>query len=151
MILLNTYSKLSSIGQTMVNISHQWKEPINHIYYAINSIEAAKEFDDANLSNIIDTSLREIKKTTNYMANTGRNFLYLYEERNEIQNVSIRACVEFSLTILQKDLTQESVKILLNADSKHQLLTDKYLLSNVFVILFENSIKAFKQNATQNL
>lgn len=146
LILINKYSKLSTIGQAMINISHQWKEPINHIYYAINNIQAAKEFKDPNLENIIDISLNDIKNTTLYMQDTGKNFLNLYEDTNKIEKLNILDCVYFSLSILRNEFDKSNIDIKINSSEIHIVETDKYLLSNVFIVIFENALKAFKLN-----
>lgn len=146
LILINKYSKLSTIGQAMINISHQWKEPINHIYYAINNIQAAKEFKDPNLENIIDQSLNDIKNTTIYMQDTGKNFLNLYEDTNVMEPLNVLDCVYFSFSILKNEFDKLNIDIQINSTEKYIIKTDKYLLSNVFIVIFENALKAFKSN-----
>jgi two-component system, sensor histidine kinase LadS len=150
LILINKYSKLSTIGQAMINISHQWKEPINHIYYAINNIQAAKEFKDSNLENIIDESLKDIKNTTIYMQDTGKNFLNLYEDTNKIEKLNILDCVYFSLSILRNEFDKLNIDIKINSSRNYSIQSDKYLLSNVFIVIFENALKVFKLNHIEN-
>lgn len=145
LILLNKYSKLSTIGQAMINISHQWKEPINHIYYSINNIQAAKEFKDPNLEDIINKSLQDIKNTTLYMQDTGRNFLSLYEEKSLIEDIDIVNIIHFSTNILKNELDKLNVDLKIDIQIKVILYTDKYLIANVFLVILENSIKIFKQ------
>jgi len=144
LIVMNEYSKLSVLGQSMINISHQWKEPINHIYYAINNIYAAKEFQDPNLSKIIDDSLEEIKSTTSYMADTGKNFLNHYKEEVQLERLPLKQIINFSYNILKRELEKEHIDFVLQNHSDCYINSDKYLLSNVFIVLLENSIKAFR-------
>lgn len=150
LILINEYTKLSTIGQAMINVSHQWREPINHIHYSINNILAAKEFHDPNLLSIIDASLEDIKKTTSYMLDTGENFLDLYENKNKIEDIDILEIIYFSISIFKKEI--DTLKIDLKIDLKEGALlhTDKYLVSNVFLVILENAIKIFKQRKIKN-
>ena len=122
LILVSEYSKLSTIGQSMVNISHQWKEPINHIYYAVNNIIAAKEFNDPNLSNIIDDSVNQIKDTTKYMTNTAKNFLSIYEDKTIIKNIEITKSIELIIEILKKEISEMNVKIKINSNYNNFIL-----------------------------
>lgn len=150
LILINKYTKLSTVGQAMINISHQWKEPINHIYYSINNIQAAKEFNDPNLSSIIDDSLNDIKNTTIYMQDTGRNFLDLYEDKNKIEDIDILDVIYFSISILRNEFDKLDIDLKINVNKGTILHTDKYLISNVFLVILENSIKIFKQKKIKN-
>lgn len=150
LVLLNEYSKLSNIGQSMINISHQWKEPINHIYYAINNIQAAKEFNDPNLAKVIDKSLEQIKTTTTHMANTGEKFLSLYENKNSIDNIYLSDSISSSIKIFKNQIDALNIKIITETKENYFIYTDKYLISNVFLIIFENAIKIFKSKEIKN-
>lgn len=149
LIVINEQAKLSNIGQAMVNISHQWKEPINHIHYAINNIYAAREFNDPNLEKITNKSLEQIKTTTNLMANTGNNFLSLYKEEKKIEKIDIATSLSSTIKILKKQMDDLDVTIITKSKRKYYLYADKYLLSNVFLTLLENAIKVFKNRQTK--
>ena len=70
--MINDYSKLTYIGETMVNIYHQWKSPVNNIFNYITHIETAKEFKDKDIDKIIDINLNKIKENTQYLREIGR-------------------------------------------------------------------------------
>lgn len=150
LILLNEYTKLSNIGQSMINMSHQWKEPINHIYYAMNNISAAKEFKDPNLSQIIDNSLEQIKTTTTYMSKTGEKFLDLYADKKSIENIDLSNSISSSIKIFKSQIDSLNIKIITETKNKYTLYSDKYLISNIFLIILENAIKVFKSKNIKN-
>lgn len=74
----NDYTNLLVVGQSMINITHQWKTPINHIHYALNQIEFAKEFNDAKFETILQSNIQKIRNGTEMMLETSSNFLDLY-------------------------------------------------------------------------
>lgn len=150
MVLLNEYSKLSSLGQSMINLSHQWKEPLNHIYYAVNNITAAKEFNDPKLPDIIDDSLNQIKETATYMVNTGKNFLNLYENKSYEEELNLRTAIESVLITFRKQIDELNIDLNLEFKEKIMLTVNKYLLANVFMSIIENSIKIFKTRKVKN-
>ena len=142
--ILNEYSKLSFLGQTMIDVSHQYKEPINHIYYSINSIHAAKEFNDPNLFSIIDNSLKNIEDTTKYMASTGTNFLNFYGEERETEKVEIALVISYVISIIKNKFENLGINIEFRQREETSTKVDKYMLSNVLMVIFENAAKAFK-------
>jgi|GEM_PF-622962 len=150
LVIMNEYSKLSVLGQSMINMSHQWKEPINHIYYAINNIYAAQEFKDPNLAKIIDASLSEIKQTTIYMASTGKNFLSYYKEEIKLETLSLKQVIKFSKNILNREFEKGDIHLSVENSGGCLINSDKNLLCNIFIILFENSIKAFRSKKILN-
>lgn len=149
-ILLNEYSKLSSVGQSMINLSHQWKEPLNHIYYAINNIQAAIEFKDPNLDKIIDKSLNQIKDTANYMTNTGKNFLNIYQDNSQEEIINLKTVIDYVLILFEKQISSQNINIIIDIHNNISLYTNKYLLSNIIMAIVENSIKISKERDVKN-
>ena len=150
LLMLNEYSKLSSVGQSMINLSHQWKEPLNHIYFAINNIYAAREFQDKDFDMILEKSLRQIKDTATYMTNTGKNFLSVHEDKTYTEDIDIKTSLESVLAIFAKQIHKLNIQLMLDLDQQVKLQTNKYLLANVFMAIIENSIKIFHSRGIKN-
>jgi two-component system, sensor histidine kinase LadS len=149
-VIINEYSKLSSVGQSMINLSHQWKEPLNHIYYAMNNIYAAREFKDPDVDSITNESLKQIKETVSYMTNTGQNFLNLYEDKNYIEKVNLKTSIESVLIIFRKQIDELNIELGLKLNNNIEFQTNKYLLANIFMAIIENAIKIFKNKKIKN-
>ena len=150
MDMINEYSKLSTLGQSMINISHQWKEPLNHIFYSINNITAAKEFKDPKLDKIIDDGLAQIKNTALQMTNTSKNFLEVYKDKDYKESVDLLNSIQTVLRIFDKQSDDLKVQININMQEIYSLKTNKYLLSNIFMAIFENIFKTFKIRKIKN-
>ncbi|WP_375725063.1 sensor histidine kinase [Arcobacter sp. KX21116] len=143
--LLNEYSKLSVIGQTMVNISHQWKTPINSLFNSINHIEIAYEFKDANLNMIIKDNLKNIKQNINYLKETGLSQLNFYKEEKNIEEIKIKDEINGIIGLIDSEFNKKSININLECDEKIKIKIEKNYFLNILMILFENSLKAFEQ------
>ena len=143
--LLNEYSKLSFIGQTMVNISHQWKTPINNIYNSINHIEIAKEFKDPNLDTIIDKNLATIKETTIYIKDTALSQFDFYKNDTKKENVNLYDEINFLIKLIENEFNKNSIDIQLKFSKNLTLNIEKNYLLNVLMVLFENSYRVFEE------
>jgi two-component system, sensor histidine kinase LadS len=143
--LLNEYSKLSLIGQTMINISHQWKSPINNIYNSINHIEIAQEFNDSNLDEIINNNLKNIKETANYLKETALNQLNFYKDENNIEEIKIKDEINDVIRLINNEFTKKSIEIRLKCADNIKIKIEKNYFLNILMILFENSFKIFEQ------
>lgn len=142
--LVDEYSKLSFLGQTVINIYHQWKSPVNNIYNSINHIEVAKEFEDKNLNNIIDENLEKIKQNTEYLKDTSTNYLSYYKGidqaktkfylRDEIETILNLHKQEFEKLGIKSNLTCENIEV----------FNQKNILTNIMIILIENTINISK-------
>lgn len=149
--LVDEYSKLSFLGQTIINIYHQWKSPVNNIYNSINHIEIAKEFQDKNINAIIDENLIKIKENTQYLKDTSISYLNYYKG---IDQPKAKFTLIEELSTILKLHQQEFEKIALEnrLDCPHniRLYTQKNILTNCLIILIENAINVFKQRSIKD-
>lgn len=148
--LLNEYSKLSFIGQTMLNISHQWKSPINKIFNSINHIEVAKKFNDPNLDIVIDKNLSNIKQTAIFLKNTALNQLDFYKSHTKKEKINIYDEIHFIVKLIENEFSKKAINITFNFDKNLEIIIDKNYFLNVLMILFENSYKLFEQRNIKN-
>ena len=148
--LLHEYSKLSFIGQTIINISHQWKAPINNIYNSINHIEVAREFKDKDLDNIIDINFQKIKKTTSYLKDTALNQLDFYKDKNQKEMINIYQEILSMIQLIENEFTKKSIDIEFHCDVQLTMHLEKNYFLNVLMVLFENSFKIFEKRAIKN-
>lgn len=148
--LLNEYSKLSFIGQTMVNISHQWKTPINNIYNSINHIEVAREFKDKNIESIINKNINNIKQNTIYLKETALNQLNFYKEKKNIENIIVYDEIEYVIKLIESEFSKKQIEIKLDCDKKLNLQIEKNYFLNILMVLLENSFKIFEKRDIKN-
>jgi len=143
--LLNEYSKLSFIGQTMINISHQWKTPINSIYNNINHIEVAREFNDPKLEKIIDENLKNIKQTTLYLKDTALNQLNFYKDKTKQEKINVYDEINNVIKLIENEFNKKSIDIEFDCDKNLTIECEKNYFLNILMILFENSFKIFEK------
>lgn len=143
--LVDEYSKLSFLGQTVINIYHQWKAPVNNIYNSINHIETAKEFRDENLNAIIDENLTQIKDNTHYLRETALGYLGFYKDIEQVKKqINVCSEVQSVVKLIELESSKLDLKVKIECDSSIEILIQKNYFSNMLMILFENSINVFK-------
>jgi signal transduction histidine kinase len=149
--MLSDYSKLTYMGETMVSIYHQWKSPVNNIYNYITHIETAKEFQDKNIDNIIDTNLDKIKQNTLYLRDTASEFLKMNTVKSSTkEKVYLTEEIDSVLKLMDTELSKNNIKLIRNCTQDIVLNTHKNQLRNLLMILIENAIKTFKNRDIQN-
>jgi two-component system, sensor histidine kinase LadS len=148
--LLNEYSKLSFIGQTMLNISHQWKSPINNIFNSINHIEVARQFNEQNLDKVLDKNLSNIKQTTLFLKDTALGQLDFYKSNTKKEKINLYDEINFIIKLIKSEFSKRSIDVILDFDKSFEFTIKKNYFLNVLMILFENSYKLFEQRNIKN-
>jgi signal transduction histidine kinase len=149
--MLNDYSKLTYMGETVVNVYHQWKSPVNNIYNYITHIETAKEFKDKNIDKIVDTNLEKIKQNTQYLRETASEFLKMNTVKNSTkEEIILNDEINSVLKLMDVEFKKNNIKINGNYNKNIIINTHKNQLRNLFMILIENAIKTFKNRDIKN-
>lgn len=149
--LVDEYSKLSFLGQTVINIYHQWKSPVNNIYNSINHIETAKEFNDKEIDKIIDENLAQIKQNTQYLKETAFNYLAHYKDsHNPAEKINLYDEINSVVKLLKLESEKTNLDIAIDAPKNLELFLRKNHLTNLLMILLENAINIFKLRKITN-
>jgi len=149
--MINDYSKLTYMGETMVNIYHQWKSPVNNIYNYITHIETAKEFKDENIDKIIDINLDKIKQNTQYLKDTASEFLKMNNVKSSSkENVNLTEEIESVLKLMETEFRNNKIRVMTNYSQDIFFDTHKNQLRNTLMILVENAIKTFRNRDIKN-
>ncbi len=149
--IINDYSKLTYMGETMISIYHQWKSPVNNIYNCITYIETAKEFKDKDINKIIDVNLNKIKHNTQYLKETASEFLKMNTiKSSNKEEVKLTDEIESVLKLMNEDFNKNNMKIISNYTQNIFLNTHKNQLRNLLMILVENAIKTFRNRQIKN-
>ena len=149
--LVNEYSKLTYVGETMISIYHQWKSPVNNIYNSITHIETAKEFQDKNIDKIVDTNLNKIKNNTQYLKETASEFLKMNTIKSSSkENINLSKEIISVLKLMETEFNTNKIQIKGNYNQDIFLYTNTNQLRNLLMILVENAIKTFRNRGTKN-
>jgi len=148
--MINDYSKLTYMGETMVSIYHQWKSPVNNIYNYITHIETAKEFKDKDIDKIVDKNLDKIKLNTQYLKQTASEFLKMNTVKDSSKKeVELKEEIESVLKLMEQEFNENRIKVTVNYTPNIFLNTHKNQIRNLFMILIENAIKTFRNRDTK--
>ncbi len=149
--MINDYSKLTYMGETMINIYHQWKSPVNNIYNYITHIETAKEFNDKNIDKIINKNLNKIKQSTQYLRETASELLKINTIKSSTRDkVNLSKEISSIVKLMESELNKNNISVNKNFKQDIILTTYKIQLRNLFMILIENAIKTFKNRKIKN-
>ncbi len=108
--LLFEQSKLSSMGEMIGNIAHQWRQPLSVISTAATGIKLQKECNiltDEALLESCDT----IYRNTQYLSQTIDDFKNFIKGDRSIQEFDLKETLDSFLTITKPDIKSNSINV----------------------------------------
>jgi len=140
-------SKMSSMGDMMENIAHQWRQPLSVISTCASGIQLKKEcgtFEEKDLLLYMD----KILKATNYLSGTIDTFRSFIKEENKIKELVIQDKIDTVLNILQASLQNNFIKVIKNIDYDNpiKMTLHETELSQVLINIITNAKEILNKN-----
>ncbi|MBU4025643.1 sensor histidine kinase, partial [bacterium] len=144
--MLISKHKLSSLGETMNNLVHQWRQPLSQINSIVCSIDS--DFHNKKLDALaLDDNLNNIESITKYLSQTindFRNFSINDKGKNEFL---IEPLIEEVLSIMNFTIKLHRIDIEIKYSSSDiAIVSNRNELSQIFMIILTNAKDAVIEN-----
>ncbi|MDD2895811.1 MAG: GAF domain-containing protein [Aliarcobacter sp.] len=121
-------SKLSSMGELIGNIAHQWKEPLGMISTLASGLKINIEYDNVNKDNSI-SELMQIVGTTQKLSTMIDDFKDFYKVESIKENFNISNTIHKCLEFAEITLLKNKIEVILQLDESLKI----YGLKNEFI------------------
>ncbi len=143
--LMESQSKLASMGEMIGNIAHQWRQPLSLISTIASGIKVQMEFGLFDEKDVIPDMDNIIKQTT-YLSNTIDDFRNFIKNSNEKGEVQISNIIHKTLSILNPSIVNHNIKIILNTNDNIEIIGYENQLIQALINILNNAKDALKEN-----
>ena len=132
-LLLFEQARFALMGEMMVNISHQWKQPLNTISLSLVDMRMKNLYVDA------DNNFNIIEKNINYLATTVNDFMSFFDKRTHLELKSLKDIAKEIRSIIDPHLHNNAVTLKLCIDEKYASVAVASSISQVILNLINNA------------
>ncbi|MBF0556584.1 MAG: response regulator [Nitrospirae bacterium] len=150
--LLIHQSKLVSMGEMMVAISHQWRQPLNVIGLLVQDLEEAYEFGEISKAYVTEMT-RDSMAQLNLMSKTITDFRDFFKPSGEKTHFSVKSAIEecISLIKLQYENNQIYIDFIAqNVNVGARALSDSPRMSEITIFSYPEEYKQVLLNLIIN-
>ena len=140
--------RLGIMSETIDFIAHQWKQPLTRINSSVIIIDAITYKNNIQLEEIKE-ELDYIEKVTKYMSKTIDDFKNLFTVNNE-KIFELNKTITHTSSIIKSTLENLDIKFTFNSDEKLFVKANKGDISQVLLILLNNSKDALIERKVQD-
>jgi two-component system, NtrC family, C4-dicarboxylate transport sensor histidine kinase DctB len=133
-------SKLASLGELIVIITHQWRQPLSTISGIVGNISINVESYDGKY---IHNSMQKIEDNLQMLSNTMSNFISFYDEKNDSQNFNVKNTIQSCIDILSPH-RHFNYELSINCKEDIVIYGEKNLFQQVILTILSNAIEQFK-------
>jgi len=140
-LLLEKQTKLASMGSMIGNIAHQWRQPLSRINSNITVMKSLLHTDSVDRE-FLEKKLNNIEDNTQYMSETIEDFMNYFHPDKEKTHFLLRQCIDKALNLT--GISDKDIEVSIIADKEIELYTYKKELTQVILIILNNTIDNFK-------
>jgi signal transduction histidine kinase len=142
--MLFLQSRYASMGETVGNIAHQWKQPLNAISSIQNNIKAALIFQGEISKEKLLQSVETSFKLLEHLAGTIDTFYsFLTHQNNYNNNFMIADVFETIRKITEYSFENSNIKLLFESNTNHMIQGDANEFTHAILNLILNAKDAF--------
>lgn len=147
--LVETQSKLISMGEMIGNIAHQWRQPLTVISTIASSLVVKKEFGILEENDIKD-SAESIVEQTRYLSHTIDDFRTFIKDSQSKENISLIKTLEKTISLVSPSLKNNYIKLITQLDDDITINGYENQLVQAFINIINNSKDALKENIPED-
>jgi signal transduction histidine kinase len=140
--MIQTQSKIASMGEMIGNIAHQWRQPLNVISTAASSFLLNLELKGQVQKNEIIENSNQILDQVNYLSNTIDDFRDFYSKDDICVNFNIKNAVYKSISLVKDSYKSNSIEFILDLKD-YEIEKKENELIQVFINILNNAKDAF--------
>ena len=142
--ILESQSKLASMGEMIGNIAHQWRQPLSAISSVASATRIKSEFDIVQkdeLSEDMDSILDQV----NYLSKTIDDFREFIKDKHSQEKFLLSSAINKALSILKSTITNHNLTIILNNKEDEEIIGYENQLIQAFINIINNAKDAMKE------
>ena len=142
-------NKLTSMGEMMENIAHQWRQPLAQINSAVLLLDDLIYAEGVKNSEI-EEKLTEIEHMTTYMSKTISDFRDYHTPNREKSDFFLHDNITQALKIVDMSLLHDNFDVKVACSKNYKCTGHKNELKQVLIVLLTNAKDALSYHKIQN-
>lgn len=142
--------KMMEIGELIVGINHQLKQPINGLSILMSNLlqqHSNNSLDDKTLI----TNIKLCQKNLIIMNNIIDLYRKYYKNSFEVTEFSIKECIRSIKDILDTKIKRNNIQLNINIEEDLSATTRENVVQQIVLVLFQNAIDATMNSKNKNI
>jgi signal transduction histidine kinase len=143
--------KFVSVGKSIGNIIHQWKEPISQLSSYLMHLESLYHLKkNEMLLSEFGSNIENMNNTLVYMKGTVNDLYDFYSNSDHDNRFNLRKKIDMACKLQRDNLILLHIDTIIDCSDEIFVSGAKHAISNVLMILFDNSIYQLTHTVTAN-
>ena len=142
-IILLQQSKMAAMGELIVAIAHNWRQPLNIISLLASTINR-KYTDDKLNKDYMDDWIIKMDNQINFMSQTIDDFRNFYKPKENLKKIFLKETISKVISLINLQFETNNIKIKINIPKTISIVCLENQLQQALVNILLNSKEAIK-------
>ena len=148
--MIHQQSKQAALGELLMHIAHQWKQPLASLSSLNISQKIKVEQEQENTKDELLTKIDKSQELINFMSTTVETFRNFYQPSYSSETFSLTSAVSKVLSISDATMKYHKIKICLNSTEKAETYGNANEFTQIVFSIINNARDIFKQREVEN-
>lgn len=139
----------SAMGELLVNIAHQWRQPLNNIGILTQDIEDMHRFGELNEKSL-QANVQKIMEQIRGLSETISKFTGFYDKKDVLAGFLVRETVEKIISLIKDGFGRIEIEVKIFIPSGLLLYNNSQALEEILMALFVNSKEALERRSRES-
>ncbi|MGD9596820.1 MAG: sensor histidine kinase, partial [Wolinella sp.] len=139
----------SAMGELLVNIAHQWRQPLNNIGILTQDIEDMHHFGELNEKSL-QANVQKIMEQIRGLSETISKFTGFYDKKDVLAGFLVRETVEKIISLIKDGFGRIEIEVKIFIPSGLLLYNNSQALEEILMALFVNSKEALERRSRES-
>ncbi|WP_108063156.1 PAS domain-containing sensor histidine kinase [Poseidonibacter lekithochrous] len=142
--ILYHQAKISTMGEMIENIAHQWRQPLTLISSAATGTKLKNEMKILDNEELIE-NMENINNQAQYLSNTIEDFRSFFLADNyNIKEVNIKSSIQKTISLIKDAFSDYNIKFLVNVEDDISFNCNENLFIQALINILNNSKDVLK-------
>lgn len=147
--VLESQSKLASMGKMIGNIAHQWRQPLSVISVSASGLKLKADFGEEITKDEILEYADKVVENTNYLSRTIDDFRDFIKGDKKFASLSVKKSLEMALKLVAASLKDNFIKLEVDIKDDIQIYGSINELEQSFINIINNAKDALVANVEE--
>ena len=140
--ILAVQSKQAVMGEMIMMIAHQWRQPLNTLTLQISNLQLRRMMGELVDLEEYDKTLEHISKTITYLSETIDDFQTFFHPDRELSQVDIKEVVQKAVNFVRPRLKGKNIELIVDIEDSFTVNIYMNELIQVLLNLLNNAVDA---------
>lgn len=141
--IINEQMRRSAMSELVVNIAHQWRQPLNNVGILAQDIEDMYHFGELNKESL-ERNVKQIMEQIQGLSLIISKFTGFYDKKDQLEEFTLYEVTQRAISLFEAGIGLVDIEIVLSMESQLSIYNNPQAFEEILMMLLVNAKEALE-------